>query len=122
MIAFLGPVLSFFLSPIGRIVGIGLIVAAAYGAGVWKGHSIATGKCNAAALLSKIDAMNTDLDAATKAADEAEKARSDLAAISADDKLRIEEYETQLRKRPDAACTLGDDDIRWLRDGRPNRK
>lgn len=111
----IGPALAFLTSPLGRIVGVGLIVGATYGAGAWKGHAVATAKCRAAALQSQLDAAQTDVKAARDAAAAAEQAREDIEKASADDKVRIAQYEDQLRKRPAASCALGDDDLRWLR-------
>lgn len=113
----IGPALAFLASPLGRLVGIGLIVGAAYGAGVWKGHSVATARCRAEALQSQLDAAQTDVRAAQDAAAAAERAREEIEKAWADDKMRIAEYEQQLRKRPDPACVLSDDDLRWLRGG-----
>jgi outer membrane murein-binding lipoprotein Lpp len=112
------------LSPLKALM-IGSIVLAglAFVGGVWKsGYNYAQRACEAAALRSKIEAMQTDMRAATEAAASADRARAEIEATSAEDKKRIEQYEQELRKRPAAACTLGDDDLRWLRDGKSNRK
>lgn len=114
----------FGITPAGALLwaGIAAGVLVAIG-GVWKaGYNHAHRACEAAALRSKIDAMQTDMRAASEAAAAAERARAELEQESEKDKARIADYEQALRKRPDARCALGDDDLRWLRGDKPRRK
>ena len=113
-------VLAFFISPLGRYFAIALVFLAACWAsniaGRWEERAV----CRAAALQSRIDAMERDAEAANQAAKAAEHALAELAEISATDKQRIDEYEAELAKRP-GACLLDDGDLRVL-NNKPNNK
>jgi hypothetical protein len=74
---------GFFLGPIGRLVGIGLIAAAALGWAYTKGASNARARCDAAALRAELAAARADLDAAKRAASEAETIGAKLRAAEA---------------------------------------
>lgn len=106
---------SFLFSPLGRIVGIGLVVLFVAG-GIWKsGYNYASRKCEAAALHAKLEAARIDKEAAEAAAAEAEKARAESDKIAAEERKKVDEYADELRKRPMGGCALGDDDLKRLR-------
>jgi hypothetical protein len=81
-----------------------------------KGHEIAMAKCEAAALKLKLEAVAVDLSVAQRVASEAEAARDASAAEAEIEKQKAAMYADELKKRPNGACTLTDDDVRWLLD------
>jgi hypothetical protein len=85
-----------------------------------KGHDIAMAKCEAAALKLKLEAVAVDLSVAQRVASEAEAARDASAAEAEVEKQKAAKYADELKRRPNGACTLSDDDVRWLLDN-PSR-
>ncbi|HMN11776.1 MAG TPA: hypothetical protein PKD55_05565 [Bellilinea sp.] len=75
------------------------------------GYKVADDRAATAALRNELAVARIDLAAAHKAADQADAARRELAAQSITDQVRIEKYAEELKKRPNAACTLTDDDF-----------
>lgn len=126
-IPFVGPLLKFFGTGAGRLVGVVVIVAAAYGYGWLKGDAHGDRQCTA-----KIETLNRNwqdrVDAAAaefaraRAARDAEVDAAIAAAVKdatdqageaiAEREQRVKDYEAELAKRKNAAgCILGDDDI-----------
>lgn len=75
------------------------------------GYKVADDRATTSALRNELAVARIDLAAAHKAADQADAARRELAAQSITDQIRIEKYAEELKKRPNAACTLTDDDF-----------
>ncbi len=75
------------------------------------GYKVADDRAATSALRNELAVARIDLAAAHKAADQADAARRELAAQSITDQIRIEKYAEELKKRPNAACTLTDDDF-----------
>ncbi len=65
----------------------------------------------ARSLKQELAAKEIDLTAAQGAAEEADKARAELAQQAQSDQERIADYAEQLKSRPNVNCTLGPDDI-----------
>ncbi|MCC6315357.1 MAG: hypothetical protein IT337_15240 [Thermomicrobiales bacterium] len=107
---------AFLLSPVGRIVGIGVLAAVVAG-GIWKaGYNYASRACQAAALRADLAAARQDLDAARRAEAAARAAADDLEKQKeADDEAR-RRLEAEIAKRPEGArCGLSHDDAERLR-------
>lgn len=85
------------------------------------GFRVSDQRAEAKALRLQLAAKEIDLKAAQNAADEADKAKADLARQAEADQERIERYEAALKARPDGGCSLTDDDLRWLRNDKPGR-
>lgn len=73
----------------------------------------------AKSLRLQLEAKQVDLTAAQNAEQEANTARTELAKQAQDDQERIADYAEQLKKRPNASCTLGPADFASRM---PNRK
>lgn len=82
-----------------------LFVGALYGAHVEKA------KCRAAALAAELRNKTADLDIAKEAAKEADAARSESADRAVQSEKKVQEYAEALKSRPNAHCTLTDDDF-----------
>lgn len=65
----------------------------------------------AKSLKLQLAAKQIDLEAANEAAQQAQEARTELAQQAQADQERIADYADQLKKRPNASCTLGPDDF-----------
>jgi hypothetical protein len=108
-------IFDFFKTPLGQIVGVALLVAAAF---VYGGHL--EGK----AVRAEWATANVKADLAKKKreqevqsrVDELERTKTAALETQQDEfRKKLEQYETELKKRPDARCTLGSDDIKRLR-------
>ena len=75
------------------------------------GFRVADNRAEAAALRSKLEAAEVDRDAANQSAERLERDRQELARAAEEDQRRIATYEEALKARPNAACTLTDDDF-----------
>lgn len=62
-------------------------------------------------LKTELAVKQMDLEAAQTAAEEADKARQELAKQAQSDQQRIADYAEQLKKRPDPGCALGPADF-----------
>lgn len=80
-------------------------------AGALYGAHVEKAKCRAQALAAELAAKNIDLKAAKEAEAAANKANAELADQANADRERIADYAEQLKKRPNAACTLTPDDF-----------
>ena len=90
------------------IVGTGLAVYA-------KGYRAAETKCEAAALQSKIDALERDADIARSALADA-RLRSATIQLQAEAEQRgTANYVEQLKAHYSSACAINDDDLRGMR-------
>lgn len=85
------------------------------------GFRVSDGRAEAKNLRSIIEANNIDLEAASEAAKEADRAKAELEKQAQADQERIERYEAALKARPDGGCALTDDDLRWLRNDKTGR-
>jgi apolipoprotein N-acyltransferase len=112
---------AFFSSTIGRIVIVVALVFLAFLGGRQTGTNAAMRKCEAAALRLKLQAAERDKKAAETAARDTEQALGESRERLKATEEKVDEYADALKKRPDAACLLTDDDIRWLR-GPDDRK
>jgi hypothetical protein len=79
------------------------------------GFRIADEREEAKSLRLELEAKEVDLTAAEDAAKQADEARQQLAEQSKADQERIERYAEQIKKRPNGACTLTDDDFDGVR-------
>lgn len=71
-------------------------------------------KCEAAALRQQLANKQTDLDAAKQAAKDSADAMAESDARAQENQQKANDYEAELKKRPNGACTLTDDDLRQL--------
>lgn len=112
--------ISFLTSAVGRYVLIGAALVSV-GTGIWlNGKNYATRKCEAAALRQQLANKETDLAAANEAAALAAAAAEESEQRARDNKQKADDYEAELRTRPNGACALTDDDLRVLRgDAKP---
>lgn len=104
--------LAFVLSPIGRVISIGLLLIAAATYLDQRGAARERAKCRAAAIQAQLDAQKVDLDAAKRAAEDSERAKVKIEADYDAEKKKVDDYEARLKSRP--ACLLDDDDVRSL--------
>ncbi|WP_024340965.1 hypothetical protein [Bradyrhizobium japonicum] len=107
------------ISPV--IAGAILFGAALGGAGLYTikvyeaGRSSAEGKCQAAALQSKIKAMEKDRDNARRAAADAALKLATIEAQAKEEQERTADYVEELKNRPAPSCALTCDDLRGMR-------
>lgn len=106
--------ISFLTSAAGRYVLIAAIVAGALFAARQSGINTATRKCEAAALRQQLVNKEIDLAAATAAAAAAEAAMADSDARARENQQKADDYEAELKTRPNGACALTADDLRRL--------
>lgn len=90
-----------------------VVVALAYGYGHWQGASRAETRCEAGALRAELAIRNADLAIAERAAADAARRTESLEAEIAANREKLDDYEKSLSG---AACPLGDDGARRLRD------
>ncbi len=105
------PIIAFLTSTIGKYLLIGAVVVATFVGIRQSGYNAAMRKCEAAALQLKLQAKQADLDAANKANAEMAKARDESAARAEQSEQEVARYAEELKKRPNGACLLTDDDI-----------
>jgi hypothetical protein len=126
-IPFVGPLLKFFGTGAGKLVGLALLAVTVYSVGWFKGDAHGDAQC-----VVKLERLNTEwkdrVDAAAAAFAAARKARdaeidAEIARVVrersgaeasevAELKQRVDDYEREIAKRPKAdACALGPDDI-----------
>jgi hypothetical protein len=92
-----------------------IIAGAIAGFGGWaylEGRSAANARHELANEKAKNVTQAYDLKAAKEAATYDDQQRIDLESDMAARDMEITEYETRLAKRPDARCSLDDDDVR----------
>jgi hypothetical protein len=105
---------GFSLGPYIIAGGLALAIGGA-GVAYVKGYNNARLQCREAELQAELDTLKRDL-AAWKAADAVEAMlEADLAAERKSLEEKVAEYELELQSRPDARCSLTDDDVRRLR-------
>lgn len=117
-------VITLLNSPLGRILGVLVLVGATYLAGLYKGYQWASNSQEIATLRETVKVQEKrikDYQALAYAANE----RADVldrSILEFDSK--IEDYKNELAKRPPSnACLPSDDDLRRLRDAaRPSPK
>jgi hypothetical protein len=103
-------VLAFFLSPLGRYIGIGLIVAAAFG-GTWL-HGDSNGadriqtKWNASREAARVEKARLDSVAADNAASQD---AADATAEASTDQSNLEARDAYVKKLEASVCVLDDD-------------
>ena len=116
MIAIGLKIAAFLTSAAGKYVLIGAVILAA-GIGIRQsGYNSAMRKCEAAALRQQLANKETDLAAANAAAAAAEAAMADSDARARENQQKANDYEAELKKRPNGACALTADDLRQLYD------
>lgn len=107
------------LSPFaGGAIVAGLVALAIGGAGVtlWvNGYHAAESKCEAAALRSKIAALERDAEVARNALADARLRAAGIELQSNAEKAETATYVEQLKARFASACAITDDDLRGMR-------
>ena len=111
----IGPIISFLASTVGKYLLIGGVVIAAVIGIRQSGYNAAMRKCEAAALRQQLANKDADLKAANDAAEAAARAMADSDARAKENQQKAEEYEAELKSRPNGACALTGDDLRFLR-------
>ena len=97
-----------------------IIAAAAIGYACYlTGYAGAQAACEADKLRAQLAATQRDLDAARAAETDARRRADILDETLRANQDQIDEYETELAKRPNAACGLSDDDLRRLHNLKP---
>lgn len=114
--------LAFFGSTAGKY----LLIAVAAGTFLYgvreSGYNAAMRKCEAAALRAKLEATRVDLQAATDAAADRERALQDSEARMSAAEAQLKRIEDDAKRRPVAGCLATDDDVRLReRSGRGSR-
>jgi hypothetical protein len=96
-----------------RAILIAALIASASGfaGGFWVRDKF----CDAAKVRAELAILKADLEAATKAADDATRLAKDLDTQAANERKKVKDYERVLASRKAAACRLTDDDVRRLR-------
>lgn len=115
-------VISFLTSAAGKYILIGAVCAVALFAAHQSGINTATRKCEAAALRQQLANKETDLAAANAAADALARAMADSDARAKENQQKANDYEAELKKRPNGACALTDDDLRQLYGAKPRTR
>ncbi|MFA5897922.1 MAG: hypothetical protein WC829_02295 [Hyphomicrobium sp.] len=110
----LGTAAAFVRSPLGKVLGIGVLSVSLLGYGYMKGAENAAAKCDAAALRVRIETLERDLSIAKAA--ELQAVAQEAAAEARQTTLneRLSSYESDLGATP-PACLLTDDDVERLR-------
>lgn len=80
-----------------------------------KGYAAAEGKCEAAAIQAKLDAVEKDRDDARAAAADASLKLAAIKQQADTEKEQTDAYVAELEKRPAPTCALTDDDLRGMR-------
>lgn len=109
--------IGFFLGPVGRFLGMGMIAVAALGWAYSKGASNERGKCEAASLRAELATVRADLEKTRRAADNAKA----LGQMLTDAERRNQELSDAISDKPDETpttdgCRVSDDARRRLRD------
>lgn len=115
MIAIGIKVVAFLTSAAGKYVLIAAVVVAAVIGIRQNGYNAAMRKCEAAALRQQLMNKDIDIAAANAAADAAAAAMADSDARARENQQRANDYEVELKARPNGACALTGDDLRVLR-------
>ncbi len=126
-IPYIGPLLSFFGTGVGRLVGVGLIVLGAYAYGHHKGEAYEHRLCEARIITINKNWSDAVAKAAEDFAEERRKRDDDVDATlgslveqqtktiaerAAAAEKKVQEYEADRAKRPsDATCLLSPDDL-----------
>jgi hypothetical protein len=111
--------LQFFLSPIGRWISVGLLIALAYGAGYFRGERIEYAQCEAKAKAAQQAADAQDLQAAKDVSSDAAQTMAELKKQKDASDAKIVELQNRLTTVSvpvGAPCLYGDND---LPDSRP---
>jgi hypothetical protein len=99
-IPYVGPVIAFFLSPVGRWVAVGLIVAAAYGYGWYKGDRSADAKCAAASARVELARKKVEASLERSAARSERETIAELKSQQQKSEEAISDLEARLKKEP----------------------
>lgn len=104
-------------SPVGRFLGVLLLLGATYLAGLYKGHQWASNSQEKAILQETVKAQAQRLKD-NEAIAQAAKERNDQLALSVEEyDKQIEDYKNELAKRPqNRACLPTDADLKRMRD------
>jgi hypothetical protein len=114
-------IVSFLTSAVGKYVLIGAVAVAVVVGIRQNGYNAAMRKCEAAALRQQLANKETDLAAANAAAEAAAAAMADSDARARENQQKANDYEAELKKRPNGACSLTADDLRRLYDDGKSR-
>lgn len=107
MIAAASALLSFVVSPIGRVIGIGLVALAVAG-GIWKsGYNYASRKCEAAALRAELQGVRIERDAANARAERSAVREAELAAIEAQQRDQVAALQAEIDRQPPQSTKQG---------------
>ena len=109
----IGAGLSFLATPLGRVLGAGVIGLGLLGYGYVKGGADARARCDADALRSQIVALERDLDIARAAAANEERLRTAAAEREKTLQERLMDY-VEATDAPDV-CAFTDTDVERLR-------
>ena len=116
-------IVSFLTSAVGKYLLIGAVAVAVVVGIRQNGYNSAMRKCEAAALRQQLANKETDLAAAKTAAADSAAAMAASDARARENQQKANDYEAELKKRPNGACALTDDDLRVLRDdGKPRTR
>lgn len=115
------PFITWLSSPLSRVLIALLVLCGAVAAGYIRGQSDAGARCEAAALRDQVAGLKRDIEAARRAAEDAQTRSAAIAAREAELQERVTDYEQALALRPDSGCRLDADDVRRLRELAPTR-
>ena len=115
MIAGLFKAWGFVSSPIGRVLGVGLIVIAALGYAYIKGEEHGSSASREAALEAQIETLRADVRIATRSAEAAAAQEAQAEARARTLEERLQTFENGLPPPPDGGL-FTDDDVRSLRE------
>lgn len=111
-LAFLQGALAFLMSPIGRLIGVGVI---SLSVGLWQGWSIRDKLCDRAELRSQLAAQQRDLGIQKAATEFAKRQAAALERTAGDLQQKVEAYEAERDKVKGDRCRLTGDDVKRLR-------
>jgi hypothetical protein len=110
IITWIAGAFAFFTSPVGRLVGVGMIVMAAYGYGYYQGDKHGDKQCADAALRNKILRQKIEINIAKDQAANAKSTAAELERLNQEAEVTISALQKQLKERPeivrDANCRV----------------
>jgi hypothetical protein len=98
-----------------KLLGVSVIACLlAFGAGYFKGKSVAERACETASLRAEIAELKLAIETQKQADAEETTATIELAKEKAELEQKVSAYEDKLPKQPENGCAVTDDDLRVM--------